>query len=133
MLSELQKGPIKYFLFWSFRLRAKQCDVLLCLFHYNPFFLFSDAFDVNNGLQCKGKNNVLGIYMSVLNLMQHNRTSRNGCLTIQLIKNWQIKQFGFNNCMKRLVDEINDLVKNGFILPNGLKARNIKRGVSNSL
>ena len=35
--------------------------------------------------------------------------------------------------MKRLVDEINDLVKNGFILPNGLKARNIKRGVSNSL
>ena len=70
----------------------------------------------------KGKNNVVGIYLSILNLMEHNRSGRNSILTIQIMKNSQLKKFKYNPCMKRLVDDINKLIRNGLILKNGMKA-----------
>ena len=73
-------------------------------------------------MQCKGSNNVTGIYVYILNLAEHNRSKRDGFLTIQVLKTTQMKTFEFNNCMQTLVEDLTDLVENGFLLPNGLKA-----------
>ena len=86
------------------------------------FLISRDAFDTDNGLQIKGKNNVIGTYLSILNLEDHNRSQRNSILTIQIMKNSQLKEFKYNPCMKRLVDDINKLIRNGLTLKNGMKA-----------
>merc|ERR1712051_863821 len=54
--------------------------------------------------------------------MEHNRSGQNSILTIQIMKNSQLKKFKYNPCMKRLVDDINKLIRNGLMLKNGMKA-----------
>ena len=76
---------------------------------------------MDSGLQSKGKNGVTGVYLSVMNLASHNRSQRNGFLTVQVIRNSQIKDHGFNACFERLVNDLKDLILTGFILPNGKK------------
>ena len=93
----------------------------MLIFYFFPYF-FSDAFDTDTGLQCKGKNNIVGIYLYVLNMAEHNRSQRDGFLTIQVIRNSQLKEYEFNKCMKRITEDLIDLVENGFIFPNGQKA-----------
>ena len=85
-------------------------------------YFFSDSFDCDNGLQCKGKNSVIGLYIQLLNLSEHNRSSRDGILSVQFMKNSQVKNFQINACLKQFVEDLNDLIENGLILPNGGKA-----------
>ena len=60
--------------------------------------------------------------MDLLNLSEQNRSSRDGILSIQFMKSTQVKNFKLNACMKQLCDDLNDLINNGFTLPNGEKA-----------
>ena len=76
----------------------------------------------DNGLQCRGSNSVTGIYIAVLNLKDFNRSNRDGYLTVQILKNSDLKGDKFNKCWERLTNDIKELVLNGFKLPNGDKA-----------
>ena len=58
-----------------------------------------------------------------MNLLEHNRSSRDGILSVQFMKASQTKNFGFNQVMKRFMDDLNDLIENGFELPNGAIAQ----------
>ena len=86
------------------------------------FFNFSDAFDLDNGLQIRGKNGVTAFYIYMLNLDQENRSKRDGFLTVMVLKNSQIKTYGINECLKRLVMDLTKFVQTGFQLPNGKTA-----------
>jgi hypothetical protein len=76
----------------------------------------------DNGLQTKGKNGVTATYLNLMNLNEENRSKRDGFLTVQVLRNSQIKTFKFNPCYKRLVKDLKELIENGFILPDGRKA-----------
>ena len=54
-----------------------------------------------------------------MNLESHNRSQRNGYLTVQVVKNSQMKDCGFNECLTKLTNDLNELIDNGFQLPNG--------------
>ena len=58
----------------------------------------------------------------MLNLDQQNRSKRDGYLTVMVLKNTQIKKYGINECLKRLVEDLKDFVETGFQLPNGKTA-----------
>ena len=60
--------------------------------------------------------------MDLLNLSEHNRSSRDGIMSIQFMKSTQVKNFKINVCLKQLCDDLNELINDGFILPNGEKA-----------
>ena len=58
----------------------------------------------------------------MLNLDQQNRSKRDGFLTVMVLKNSQIKKYGINECLKRLVKDLTKFVETGFQLPNGKTA-----------
>ena len=66
-----------------------------------------------------------GFYLSILNIDEHNRSQRNGIMTIQFVKNSQIKSHGMNKCLEKLVKDLNELIENGFLLPNN-KRTNVR-------
>ena len=43
-------------------------------------------------------------------------------MSIQFMKTTQVKNFKLNVCLKQFCDDLNELINDGFLLPNGARA-----------
>ena len=115
----------KEFWFWFGRNRKEHLSKYRLdeIIYYNLLFYIpnSDGWDPFNPLALKSNRSVTTYYMSILNLDDHQRSQRNGIMTVQAVSKHQLQEFKITACLGRLVKDISELVKTGLQLPNNQK------------
>ena len=82
----------------------------------NLSFICSDGFDPTDSLRTKSRNSVTAVYLSILNLLPHHLNKRETYFTTMVMRNRDLKLFGYNKCFKRLTTDLNELIKNGLVV-----------------
>jgi len=82
--------------------------------------LYQDAFEVVNPLGSgKKKHKILAVYLTLADLMPHNRSSTDQMQLVLLCKEHDFKYFGQDLVMGTLVNDLKDLELNGVTLSDG--------------
>ena len=87
--------------------RIKCNNIPLCI------GLYSDGFDCENPLSKKGRNSVNGFYLFILNLQEHHRSQLSTFQVVQVVDAYAIGRWKMNKCIKKLVEEIAEVVRTG--------------------
>lgn len=87
---------------------------------FQSLILCPDAFEVVNPLGSgKKKHKILAMYLTLADLMPHNRSSTDQMQLVLLCKEHDFKYFGQDLVMGTLVNDLKDLELNGVTLPDG--------------
>lgn len=82
--------------------------------------LYQDSLEVVNPLGSgKKKHKILAVYLSLADLMPHNRSSTDHMQLVLLCKEQDFKYFGQDLVMGSLVNDLKDLEPNGITLSDG--------------
>lgn len=82
--------------------------------------LYQDAFEVVNPLGSgKRKHKVLGVYLSLADVLPHNRSRIDQMQLVLLCREQDFKYFGQELVFGRLVNDLKDLEINGVTMPDG--------------
>lgn len=93
--------------------------------------LYQDAFEVVNPLGSgKKKHKVLAMYLTLADLLPHNRSSIDQMQLVLLCKEQDFKYFGQDVVMGQLVKDLKDLESNGVVLPDGQVRKGILHAIA---
>lgn len=93
--------------------------------------LYQDAFEVVNPLgSARKKHKILAIYLTLADLLPHNRSSTDQMQLVLLCREQDFKFFGQKVVLRCLVNDLKDLENNGIVLPDGQVCKGILRAIA---
>ena len=76
-------------------------------------------YSFKDSLRSHGKDEVVGVYIYMMNTEDHNRSQTHAYQTVQVVYQHDLADLGYNRCFNKLVSDLNKMISNGFCLPNG--------------
>jgi len=93
--------------------------------------LYQDSFEVVNPLGSgKKKHKILAMYLTLADILPHNRSSTDQMQLVFLCREQDFKYFGQELVMGCLIKDLQDIETNGIVLPDGEVCKGIVRAIA---